>query len=372
MLWPILIANLLAIGTIGGLWLTEAYASDIYVQLAQEDGVVEWATVLALAPALVLAIRGFRRARAHGGAAWWFYGGLALFCVFFAGEEISWAQRLFAYRPPEYFLEHNTQQELNVHNLFKHVVRTKYLLMALMVGWGLVLPAIAAVGRPIRALLDRLGLVAPPLWLAPAFAANLALIYIYPWDYTGEIAECVFALLIFSTLALRAADRPARWLLTGGMVIAATAAVTPGVLLRLAAPDDPAGIELARAEAVRLRRDWARQTQLDDDIPSGCRTHIRIYTWARKHNYERFLDGTFTQAAPADREADREAGARFRFFLDPWNNPYWIRHVCRRGREKVYIYSFGPNRRRDSSRRKLRGDDVGIVFDPFDDSAEDP
>ena len=56
--------------------------------------------------------------------------------------------------------------------------------------------------------------------------------------------------------------------------------------------------------------------------------------------------------------------SRTEFFIDPWNSPYWIRHRCadRRRREKLFVYSFGPDRRRQSTEWELRGDDVGLVL----------
>ena len=51
------------------------------------------------------------------------------------------------------------------------------------------------------------------------------------------------------------------------------------------------------------------------------------------------------------------------YFLDPWNSPYWIRHRCSSKRQRITIYSFGPNRRRDSDSRELRGDDIGAVIE---------
>ena len=46
---------------------------------------------------------------------------------------------------------------------------------------------------------------------------------------------------------------------------------------------------------------------------------------------------------------------------DPWNSPYWIRDKCSkdRSRRSVFVYSFGPNRRRDSSHWEVAGDDIG-------------
>jgi hypothetical protein len=48
------------------------------------------------------------------------------------------------------------------------------------------------------------------------------------------------------------------------------------------------------------------------------------------------------------------------FFLDPWNSPYWVRHVCSddRTQRAIYVYSFGPNRKRDSSAWEIVEDDL--------------
>jgi hypothetical protein len=53
--------------------------------------------------------------------------------------------------------------------------------------------------------------------------------------------------------------------------------------------------------------------------------------------------------------------ARAEYFLDPWNSPYWIRAQCSKDRSRVsvYVYSFGPNRRRDSDLWQIVDDDVG-------------
>jgi hypothetical protein len=68
------------------------------------------------------------------------------------------------------------------------------------------------------------------------------------------------------------------------------------------------------------------------------------------------LEGSFSalqsQGLPSERAE---------FFLDPWNSPYWLRDRCDRASNQriVFVYSFGPNRRRDSSRTEILGDDVG-------------
>lgn len=48
-------------------------------------------------------------------------------------------------------------------------------------------------------------------------------------------------------------------------------------------------------------------------------------------------------------------------FIDPWDTAYWVRDRCNEdtGERVVFVYSMGPNRRRDSSRWRIRGDDIG-------------
>jgi hypothetical protein len=59
---------------------------------------------------------------------------------------------------------------------------------------------------------------------------------------------------------------------------------------------------------------------------------------------------------------------RTEFSFDPWNSPYWIRDRCERdeGRRVAFVYSFGPNRSRDSSRWEIMGDDIGqyVLVEP--------
>src|SRR5688572_18030880 len=61
---------------------------------------------------------------------------IALFCLFVAGEEFSWGQRLLGFGSPEYFLENNFQQELNLHNLPGAVVKPKWVFIIALAGYG--------------------------------------------------------------------------------------------------------------------------------------------------------------------------------------------------------------------------------------------
>ena len=70
------------------------------------------------------------------------------------------------------------------------------------------------------------------------------------------------------------------------------------------------------------------------------------------------------QISPAETQGPEARRDRHGYFLDPWNNPYWIRYKRKRG--VGVIYSFGPNRRRDTDLGQLEemsGDDIGAFFE---------
>jgi hypothetical protein len=363
-----LLLNGAVLAVIAVLWVIEDRDSLAYYLLVQEDGVLEWATVLLLLPAIWLCAKGMRLHRAATDAVPWFFAGLLAFCVFFAGEEISWGQRLMAYQPPEYFLEHNSQQELNVHNLFKKHLRTKVLLRGILLLYGIVLPLLNTFVPPAKRLIRRLGIIAPPALLVPAFTAVYLLIKDYPWKYTGEVAECLFALTLFLSIALRVdalqgstTRLDVRLAATLGSA-ALLAWVTPGLLGAALHGSDEERVARAEAEVGALVDDWFTHTETEGR-PSKCGAHIRVFTWVRKHDLQTFREGEFAGLNMDD--------ARRRFFLDPWNNPYWIRHVCKRKKKKkytkrIFVYSFGPDSRRNSTKKKLQGDDVGERFKPSD------
>src|SRR5687768_3718807 len=93
----------------GCLWFADR-RPDAYGAAMQEDRIIEWLTVFVFAAAGVIMLRRALRERRV------FDGLVALFLLFVAGEEMSWGQRVLGLTPPAVFLEHNTQQELNVHN----------------------------------------------------------------------------------------------------------------------------------------------------------------------------------------------------------------------------------------------------------------
>jgi len=131
---------------------------------------------------------------------------------------------------------------------------------------------------------------------------------------------------------------------------------------------DPAWREVALRELELLRLDFS-----DPRARTSCGLHRRIFSYAQRDDGAFLRDGFFAEAAAllasdmvasdmAATAADASSAERARYFVDPWGSAYWVRHGCNAARthRTVYVYSFGPNRRRDSSRWVISGDDLGL------------
>jgi len=113
--------------------------------LTPEDGVVEYLTSIFAFAAGFLTIKLALTSMKHPAAAASYIKCLFLFavgCIFFAGEEISWGQRLFGIETESvspWLAETNRQGELNLHNL-KVVSHVRLLADLFCLIWGAVIP----------------------------------------------------------------------------------------------------------------------------------------------------------------------------------------------------------------------------------------
>jgi hypothetical protein len=188
-----------------------------------------------------------------------------------------------------------------------------------------------------------------------------------PWFLAGLALFCVFVAMGFGFLfaaianaerfsAGRGGSSPSR--VVGVLALIVALAFSTAWWSQNRQSGDPANLELAKAEAAALRDDLIQISEARNE-PSitNCGLHKRLYTVVQtKKRAQPFVEGSFTGLV--------ERGlpeARAEFFLDPWNSPYWIRDRCdkEKGRRVVFVYSFGPNRSRDSSRWEILGDDIG-------------
>jgi hypothetical protein len=320
---------------------------ETYRRIIQEDGPVEWMTfwAFALAGGVALAAFPWKSLRQHRFQAIYLLA-FGLGCLAIALEEISWGQRLVGYQPPERFLAENFQQEFNLHNLAGTATR-KAMLTGLLVGFGVLFPLLGRL-PPTARWLGNLGIPAPSLALVPGFAALTFFYLEYPIESTGEWVELGAGIGFLFPAAgyLAGAQLPGR--LAIGILPIALGAITPFLIVPAA---DPTKIRIAEAETRALAADLK-----DRRLRTRCGVHKRLYTFIQEYG-----SGALNKGAWGRLEGSVKADATRRlYFLDPWNLPYWVRHVCHDGRTTAaFVYSFGPNRRRDSSRHAVRPDDIG-------------
>ncbi len=138
----------------------------------------------------------------------WFFALLCLVSCYVAMEEISWGQRLLNIDTPAFFLQHNQQRELNLHNLFtgpqqtllKQFVSTGVLLAILL--YGVLLPICQYLRLGLARYLSSKGLLIPPLMFIPYFLfAGLIELELFQFN-EAEVAELLLA-LVMTLLPLR-------------------------------------------------------------------------------------------------------------------------------------------------------------------------
>ncbi len=343
-----MLVHLFAAAWIAGMLAFAHGAPDRYAAAMQEDRVVEWWTALLFAAAAAVRLwRAIRERRVFDAL-------VGAFCLFVAGEEVSWGQRLFGFTPPSPFLAHNTQQEFNLHNFAELFGRPKWVLAAALVGFGVLLP-LATRAAWGRSLAHRVGATPPPLPLLPWFAACVALLLVYPVEFTGEWIECLAGFLFLASAGVSPA---ALW---GGAAGTLVLAAALSAVSERAGTADPARVACARAEATALLADLTADSVARDRLLEGGTIHKRAWSAAEDGYIELGGATSFASAACAGTAAE-DAPARRRYAVDPWGTAYWVKTVrTEDGARSVLVYSFGPNRRRDGDAAETgpsRGDDV--------------
>ena len=334
-------------------YLLNAYDEPLYYLSVQEDELLEWATFWGFAVAgsvyFAHACRQLKSTRQLP----WFVFGLAVFCFLVAMEEISWGQRILGYRAPDFFLAENFQQELNFHNVVDTSAR-KLVMQMILLGYGVMLSGLS-LWSPAQELMQRFRVVAPPPMLIASFLTMFIFYTWYPWSHTGEWVEAAMALgFVYAATVPAHLDRSGDpSLLTKKLVTVVVAVFALAIVtvfsLRLVQSADPVKIQRAQMEIAALQADFN-----DGDLPRRCGIHKRLYTFMLDYDQPYLLEGEFARLLGDSGEVSRAD-----YLLDPWNSAYWIRLKCRGERKATFVYSFGPNRRRDSTEWMLKTDDIG-------------
>ncbi|MGQ0816327.1 MAG: hypothetical protein ACT4O1_18010 [Gemmatimonadota bacterium] len=325
-------------------WIAAAFALEYaaptrYTAWMQEDRFVEWWTAALFAAAAMVRFRRAWRGRLI------FDLLIAAFCLFVAGEEFSWGQRLLGFTPPDLFLEHNTQQEFTLHNFADIFGKPKGVLILALGGYGLVLPMAAqfAFGRRIHRWI---GATPPALSLVPWIATAVLLLVWYPLEFTGEWVETM-AGAMFLVGSMR--SRPQLFAAT--MTTMAVAALLTLWSARGGAAN-PSAVACAERETAALLND------LVDGVAATSRLRHRDGS-VHKRIWTAMSDGYLDRMGLSRYYAEACGQAR-RYVVDPWGSAYWIRvSAPSAGRVKTAsVYSLGPNRRRDSVAGERAGDDI--------------
>ena len=171
-----------------------------------EDGVIENLTAFVLLLGTVCLFIRFVKLVPKKNALWIVFNLLMIFGLFFCfGEEISWGQRIFSIESSSFFLENNSQQETNFHNLeFNGIKLNKLIfanLLSIVLGIYLTLSLISykKLGK-IRQLIDTIGLPVPKARHTILVLVSSILIVSTSMVRKWEVLECIIVVVFFLIL----------------------------------------------------------------------------------------------------------------------------------------------------------------------------
>ncbi len=332
-----------------------AFFNQTFEIIKQEDGLLEWSTFWAFFVAgsafLYRALPGLRQSvRDH-----WFHVGVGLFALIVAFEEISWGQRMFGYLPDEIFLEKNNQIETNLHN-FLPGFWLQWSFNAALIAYGVLLPLVSAIG-PLGRVAAALGMQGAPAWLTPSFVLVMVMALFTPSGYSNEPIELLFAVgMMFSALDyVTPREKHLGWptvLSSCALIYALSWIITLG--LEAARGDQSEKIAEATQELEALIEEISAYKGY---VGQSYGFSSRLHRFVSEDNMTILRRGAF-------QELMKQKGApvaRARYFLDPWNTPYWVTDRYENGYRRLMFYSLGPNRRSDLAAGASSGDDLMII-----------
>ena len=382
----LLTTGFFALFVAGLCWLAIAHESR-FNELMWEDSWGEWASCLAFALCGMVGLIGlgigwFRQGavpeREQRFATLCTLGGLAVFGLLAAAEEISWGQRILGFMPPEIFQTHNFQQEFNFHNILQHVISPRVIFALICFGYGLALPAIECWRSRLGGLAGTwTAAVAPAGILAPWFGLAGVIYWVQPVWMSLEAAELLLGLLLLADvtrkvgrlshpLTIHLLSHP---LLANGILVLPLlgGAISNPLIEHFVFGVDEQRVATARRDLKAIAWDLQNGGAVNPNLAGrNILYDSRIFNalnnrWLYFSQTGRFRSRTFPPGSETD--------LRQTYFLDPWNNAYWIRM---QGNQPVFLYSFGPNRRLDTilsdqegvpGPAQVKGDDIGFWFE---------
>jgi len=170
---------------------------------AVEDGFVENSQFVMLLCSSLLLFYYFFKFFKHKNM-YWKLGVLLVAIAFFfsSGEEISWGQRIFHIQSPEFFIEHNTQHETNLHNMVVYGKKVNklifsQLLTVVLVIYILILPILYRKVKSIKKLADLFVVPIVKWHHTIAFLIATGLLIFVHSERKWELYELAFAVIFF-------------------------------------------------------------------------------------------------------------------------------------------------------------------------------
>ena len=149
---------------------------DFYIRMIREDSLVEYLTsaiyLISSIIATRISISFFKQNSIFFGIS---YAILACGMFFIFGEEISWGQRILKMSSPQFFLEHSSQNEINLHNL-KPIQQILHKIYIIIGAYGSFLWILLLKKKKDNLLINPYFI---PTWYLASYYIPLFLFYIY-------------------------------------------------------------------------------------------------------------------------------------------------------------------------------------------------
>jgi len=182
------------------LFYTNVTSFETYVQ---EDGFVEWLTVLGLLMGFVVCIGRFIRLLRKRKFIFLFVTLLLALLLFVAaGEEISWGQRILGIKSSDFFQKNNSQGETNFHNLVLNGVKINKIvfsfgLIAVMAIYIVIFPLLYRTRRGFTNFIDKSGIMMPQVYQVLSIGLLFLLTELIHHGKRAELLEAGIALLFY-------------------------------------------------------------------------------------------------------------------------------------------------------------------------------
>jgi len=194
-LFETIVYTLLATAAVGIIFYLFHFAPVTYTILVTEDKWGEYGSFVSsgIAGALLLALS-FRRGPYLRRVMWVMIG---LAAIFFAGEEISWGQRIIGLSTPEFLLQYNFQGEVNLHNMkavhAMHLVsKAGYVVLA----WSIFSMMVSIRMPRLEEKIMAIGVPLIPIRLIPIFVLVPFFFLLHPTAKSNEIAELFLGIAV--------------------------------------------------------------------------------------------------------------------------------------------------------------------------------